>query len=286
MLLALLLGCSTVTPGHVTVAVHLTAAEADRYEVLRGGRYWWGFEWNTDYYDLPTMEQRAVWAQAATEGNPVDESITFAGRDGQPVNVDIGVGYALGAQDAEIIEMIRTYGLNLDQTLDTRVRDSARNALNLCAAGMTVEDIYGEQKGALMDCATDKVRAEFSDHGLHVVRMTLNSEIRLPPKVKDAMADALAATQRATQARNEVETTKAEGEKRIAAAQADAEATRLAAEAQANADKLRAGAITAETLRIQELEIQRLLAEKWDGKLPTSMPPGSAVPLIQLPHAE
>lgn len=285
ILMFALIACSTVDPGTVTLAVDVATTDEDsRYEVLRGGRYWPLFSPNTNYYSLPTMEQRAVWAAATAEGAPVDESITFAGKDGQPVNVDVGVGFILGDGDSAILDMVRTYGVDLDKTIDTRVRDATRNAMNLCAAGMSIEDIYGERKAELMDCALGKVRAEFEGHGLHIVRLTLNSEIRLPPKVKAAMEEALAANQRAAQVRNEVETTKAEGEKRIAAAQAEAEATRLAAEAKANADKLRGGSITTETLRIQELEIQRILAEKWDGKLPTSMPPGSAVPMITLPQ--
>lgn len=281
MLFFLLTACSTVTPGNAVLAVNVAATdESQRYRVIRGGRYWSGP--NTDYYDIPTTEQRAVWAKAPTEGSAVDESITFAGLDGQPVNVDIGVAYIVAPTDEAIIGLARKYGPLVDQIIDTRVRDSTRNALNLCAGSYTVEQLYGEAKGALMECALTKVRGEYEPNGLIVERLTLNSEIRLPTKVREAMESRITASAEAERVRREVETIRAEGEKKVAAAQAEAEALRLEAESEAAADKLRASAITPETIRLKELEVQAAYAAKWNGQLPTTIL-GDSVPLVQMP---
>lgn len=273
-----LLACSTVTPGNVVLAVSATAAdEASRYSVIRGGRYYASI--NVDHYDIPTTEQRAVWTREVAEGSTVDESISFAGLDGQPVNVDIGVAYIVAPTDEAIIGLARKYGPRLDQIIDGRVRDSTRNALNLCAGVYTVEQIYGEKKGDLLDCVHRSVRAEYEPNGLLIERLTLNSEIRLPEKVKAAMESRITASAEAERVRREVETIKAEGEKKVAAAQAEAEALRLKAESEAAADRARASAITPETIRLKELEVQAAYAARWDGKLPVTVL-GDAMPLV------
>lgn len=284
-LLALpLTACSTVPPGHVVLADRVIASDpTQRFSVIHGGRYWAGI--NTNYYELPAMEQRSVWTQSETEGSPNDESITFAGRDGQAVNCDVAIGFSLSPDDASIIQMVQTFGADLNLTIDGRVRDSVRSALNMCASTFTVEQIYGEQKGPLFDCALKKVQEEYGPKGLNVVRLTLNSEIRLPERVKTAMEAANAATQQAIQVRNEVEKTRAEGEKRIAEAQAAAEAVRLKAEAEAKANNLLSQSLTPAVLESRRLEVQQQIAEKWNGQLPNTML-GEGVPLLSLPAAE
>ena len=278
-MLFFLLGCSTVTPGNVVLAVSATAASEDsRYSIIRGGRYWSSI--NVDYYDIPTTEQRTVWAHDPHEGNPIDESLTFAGVDGQAVNVDIGIGYIVAPMDEAVIGLAKKYGPDINAMVDTRVRDATRDALGRCAAIYTVEEIYGEQKGALMDCVFEKVKTEFEPAGLIITRLTLNSQIRLPPKVTEAMEARITASAKGEQTRREVETIKAEGEKKVAAATAQAEALKLEAESEAAADKLRASAITPETIRLKELEVQAKIADKWDGKLP--LVGGEASPVIRL----
>ena len=262
-------GCATVTPGTAVIGVWVTSpTEAERYTVIRGGRYWSGVNW--DYYKIPTIEQRSVWTQAVTEGSPTDESISFAGKDGQPVNVDIGIGYIVAEKDEDLIKMVKLYGLDLDQTIDGRVRDSVRNALNMCASTYNVEAIYGEQKQAIMDCALNKLQTEYGPNGLNFTRLTLNSEVRLPDKVKTAMEASTAASQEAEMTRRQVEQAKAEGEKTLATAEADAQSTLARATAQAQANDLLSKSLTPQVIEQQKLDVQRKWVEKWNGVLPTT----------------
>jgi hypothetical protein len=75
-------GCSTVTPGHVVVAVDVCGSGAGQYSVVRGGRYWPAISACTDFYELPVMEQRAVWTKATTEGSPYDSRSPSRARTG------------------------------------------------------------------------------------------------------------------------------------------------------------------------------------------------------------
>ena len=283
LLLTSLSGCASITPGSVVLQVNLTTTEdADRYTVIHGGRYWPGLSPGYEFYDIPVMEQRSVWSRDISEGNPVDESVSFAGKDGQAVNADIGIGYQVNPDDQALISMVRKYGPNLSIVIDGRVRDSTRNSLNRCASTFTVEQIYGEQKGAILDCALKELQTEYNPNGLGITRLTLNSDIRLPASIKTAMESANAATQKAIQSRNEVDSTRAEGEKAVAAAQAQAEATRIRSEAEAAANKVLAESITPTLLELKRLEVQKAQAEKWNGQLPTTVLGGDSIPMIQL----
>lgn len=67
----------------------------------------------------------------------------------------------------------------------------------------------------------------------------------------------------------------AEADSKLAEAKADAEATRLRGEAEADAIKARAQALASN----QNL-VELTKAERWDGTLPTTMLPNSALPFI------
>ena len=70
---------------------------------------------------------------------------------------------------------------------------------------------------------------------------------------------------------------KAEADSQLARATANASATRLQGEAEAYAIEVKAKALAANSNLVDLTK-----AEKWDGKLPTTMVPGSAVPFINV----
>lgn len=278
-------GCSTVTPGTSTVRVTVCgeAEDSERYSVIKSGRYWWGSPC-TDHFTIPLREQRAVWTRSEDEGSSTDESISFsAGTDGQPLNVDVGIGFQIPDDDESIIKMIRTYGPYLEETVNDRVRDQVRHNLNTCAADMlmSVQDIYGIRKGELFTCAEERLQEEFNPNGLMITRLTLNSEVRLPPTIKAAMERAQAATQEADQARRELEKTRAEQEKVIIEATATADAAEILARGEAEANRIITESLTPEVLSLKRLEIQLKQAETWNGELPSTIM-GGDIPMIMM----
>lgn len=266
-LFALSAGCATVTPGTAVVEVPVCGGTTTP-QVLRQGRYWPALSYCTNYYTIVSREQRAVWTLASDEGSRTDESITFAGKDGQKVNIDVGVGYAIAPADADMLKMVQSFGYDVDQVIHTRVRDSVRNGLNMCASTMTVDEIYGPRKEELFKCAEGKVQEEYNPKGLLITRLTLNSEVRLPKQVQEAMEASTAATQNAQRVEREVASAEAEGKKTVATAKAAAEARLMEANADAEANRVIAASITAELLKLRELDIEQKKAERWDGKLP------------------
>lgn len=83
--------------------------------------------------------------------------------------------------------------------------------------------------------------------------------------------------QQRVQAQITVTQAQAEADSRLAQAEATAKATRLAGEAEADAIRARGAA-----LRDNPALIALVTAEAWDGVLPTTMVPGSAVPFISV----
>jgi regulator of protease activity HflC (stomatin/prohibitin superfamily) len=269
-------GCATVDPGSVLLEVWQYAPDEDsRYKVVRGGRV--TDTPNYDYYWLPTTDQSAKW------------DLSFAGKDGQVVNADVTATYRLGASDAEIIAMVKKYGVDLHATINGQVSSYVRGSLNVCASNMTVEDIYGAKKEELLGCVQQRVSEEFAPDGLVIDRIAI-SEIELPARVKEALEASIAASQEADKTRREVEQTKAEGEKKIAAANAEAEELRIKTQAKADARRIEAESeaaanatlersVTPELLRLKELEIKAEQAKRWNGTLPTTIM-GGDVPMI------
>jgi hypothetical protein len=46
--------------------------------------------------------------------------------------------------------------------------------------------------------------------------------------------------------------------------------------------KLKAQAITQLNLELERLQIRKIMAEKWNGQLPTTMVPGQTIPFLDL----
>jgi regulator of protease activity HflC (stomatin/prohibitin superfamily) len=91
-------------------------------------------------------------------------------------------------------------------------------------------------------------------------------------------------------ARQELEQKKVDAEKVVVQATADATARVTAARAEADAIRLRgeaeAAALQAKAAALRDNPgyVALTAAEKWDGKLPTTMVPGSAVPFVTMPR--
>lgn len=109
---------------------------------------------------------------------------------------------------------------------------------------------------------------DFSDAYERSIEDRMKAEVQVKTREQMLATEKVQADIRVTQAN-------AEAEAKIAQAKADAEATRLRGEAEAEAIKARAAALASN----QNL-VELTKAERWDGKLPTTMIPDSAIPFL------
>ncbi len=109
---------------------------------------------------------------------------------------------------------------------------------------------------------------DFSDDYERSIALRMKAEVEVKTREQMLATEQVQAQIRVTQAQ-------AEADSKLAEAKADAEATRLRGEAEADAIKARAQALASN----QNL-VELTKAERWDGTLPTTMLPNSALPFI------
>jgi regulator of protease activity HflC (stomatin/prohibitin superfamily) len=276
VLLAVLAGsvaaCSYVPAGNVGIKVNLLGGEKGvDSEVLGVGRYWIG--WNEDLYIFPTFMQNYVWTAGVDEGSPNDESISFQTADGMTANADIGISTSIDPEKVAII--FQTYRRGVDEITDTFLRNMVRDALVKQASNKPIEYVYGAGKAELIAAVQKDVADQVGPLGINIGKIYWIGEIRLPEVVLKSINAKNAATQMAQQRQNEVAQAKAEADKKIEDARGQAESLLKVAEAQAKANKVLAESLTTEFVQYQAIT-------KWDGKLPTTMIPGQATPLVNI----
>lgn len=272
LLLALsLLGmaaCSKVPAGNVGVKVYLLGkSKGVDMEVLPVGRYWIG--WNEELYLFPTFAQNYTWITSKDQ----DESISFQDRDGTSLNADLGITYQIDPNS--VSKVFQTYRRGIDEITDIFLRNQVRDALNMVAAAMTIDEINGPKKEQMMAQVQQIVSNQVSAIGIHITKIYLVGGIRINSDIVRAALNAkIEATQRAQQRENELRESEAEAKKKIAQADGEAQSVLLRAEAEAKANRVVAESVTPELINYE-------IAKKWSGTLPQVT--GGATPFIAIP---
>lgn len=271
-LATILSGCSNVNVGEVGIKVHLLGGDKGvDTEQLTPGRYWIGI--NEQLFTFPTFMQNYTWTRSAHEGNEHDESITFQTKEGLSVNADIGITYTL--QQDKIPVLFQKYRKGISEITDVYLRNLVRDAINTESSTKSIDAVYGEGKADLIKSAEARVRDEVGQYGITIDHLSWVGDIRLPETVTNAINEKINASQQAITRQNQVETAKAQAAIAIAQADGEAQSRLLVAEAEAKAIHLKGEAVK-NNPGVAELNA----IEKWDGHLPTSMIPNSAVPMI------
>ncbi len=270
-----------IDAGHVGIRVKLagSARGVQDIPVVTG---WVFFNPLTEQIvEFPISVQNVVWTQSASEGRSVDESITFSSGEGVNINCDIGLSFHIEPSLAPHL-YLRFRQPNLLLLADGYVRNAVREAFNVAASKMPVQDIYGAGKSKLVADVSDRLRDVLGKDGFLIDQITINGALRLPENVAQAINRAMEATQNAIQAENRVRQVKAEAEQAIAQAHGEAEAARQRAQGEADAVliRARADAKANEIIRYSTTAavLQYRSIEHWDGKLPLMA--GGQLPML------
>jgi regulator of protease activity HflC (stomatin/prohibitin superfamily) len=270
----ILLTNATVTridAGHVGIRVRLagSARGVQDIPIVTG---WVFFNPLTEQVvEFPTSVKNIVWTAAQNEGRAVDESITFSSGEGVNINSDIGLSFHIEPSLAPHL-YLRFRQPDLMILADGYVRNAVREAFNVSASRMPVQDIYGAGKSKLVADVGDRLRESLGKDGFIIDQITINGALRLPQNVADAINRAMEATQNSIQAENRVRQVRAEADQAIAQAHGEAEAARQRAQGEADAVliRARADAKANEIIRYSTTGavLQYRAIEHWDGKLP------------------
>lgn len=199
----------------------------------------WGIN-NVTEYDIKTQK--------------VDANATAATKDLQDVNAKIVLTYSLNR--GKVSEVHQKVGANFQGVeIDPQVQE----AFKAVSAQYTAQELItkrAEVKEAVLKNLKDRLEA----NGRYNIQDIAITDFQFSKEFNAAIEAVQIANQAVARARQELETTKVQAEKDIAAAQGAAEAQRLQLQT-----------LTPELLRKMELENQAEAIKKWNGVQPTTV---------------
>lgn len=230
---------------------------------------------------FPISVQNVVWTKDPHEGSPRDESITFASLEGANINCDVGLAFQIDPKLAPHI-YLKFQKNDLMALAGGYVRNAVREAFNIEASQMPVQEIYGSGKGKLIGNVRKRLQDQLGPDGFVIDQVSLN-QLRLPENIATSINRSLEATQQAVQAENRVRQVKAEAEQAVTQARGEAEAARERARGEADARLITAKAEAKANLILRAsmspIVLQYRALERWNGKLPV-MNGGGSLPLL------
>ncbi len=207
-------------------------------------------------------------------------------RDQQPAELSVRLTYSIRLDDEAIEELYTRYGTveNYAQAvIRPRAEEQTKTTFgqfNAVTAVQARADLNNQVETAIRNAVTGPGVIEGVE--IHNIDFSEAYEQSI-----EARMQAEVEVQRVNQNLERERTT---AQIRVVQAQAEADAVRLQGEAEAAAIRARGEAEAAvilargEALREGEANLVALIAvEKWNGVLPTTMPPDSTVPFIELP---
>jgi regulator of protease activity HflC (stomatin/prohibitin superfamily) len=250
-----------VPMGYTGVIVNMMGSEKG-VQAVEEGTGWKFLTPSQELYKFPTFDQ-----------NENLGIITFQDVDGMEITADIGI--TIKAAPGAAPMLFQTYRKSMYEIIKTNVPQVVKTELNNASSKLTAENIYGKNKEEFFKDVESRIRTAFGKKGLLVTNIYINGKIGLPPKVVDALNAKIESTQKTAQRENEVAQVKAEADKEREKAKGEKDAAISRAQGEAESITIRGKA-----LRDNPGVVELNAIEKWDGKLPSTMLPGSAVPFV------
>jgi len=264
---------TAVVSGIATVAVLVssfyTIDAGDRGVILRNGKVVGTADPGLSF-KLPIIDSvKKISVQTQAQ---VYEKVLVYSRDQQTANLQVSVNYRLLPDEVEKIytEFGSSEGL-ISRTLDRQVPEEVKNVFgrfNAVTAIQERERLGQEIMVAIKNAAASQMMTiesvqveniDFSNVYEQSIEQRMLAEVEVQKVQQNAQRE------------------KVQAEIKVIQAKADADAVRLQGDAEASAINARGKA-----LRDNPGLVDLVAAEKWDGKLPTTMVPGSSVPFINV----
>ncbi|MBL0372055.1 prohibitin family protein [Rhizobium sp. KVB221] len=254
-----------------------TIDEGERGVVLRTGAIAGTAEPGLGF-KLPIID-RVVKISVQSRAQIYDQVAAYS-RDQQAAVINMSVNYRLPADQVE--KIYAEYGGEegvVNRLIDRRVFEQTKTVFGQFNAVTAIQErsrLNAETEEAIRKSVQgpviiDSVQIEnidFSDAYEQSIENRMLAEVEVQKLRQNAEREKVQAQITVTQANARADATRAEAE-------ANAAATRLAGEAEADAISAKGAA-----LRDNPSLISLTAAEKWDGRLPSTMVPGSTVPFI------
>ncbi len=243
-----------IPPGFVGLKIELYGKNRGvQNATISTGRVWYN-GYTEEIIIFPDYVQYYILTASTDEGSPRDESITF-GVGGTTVNADISLTYFFKTD--RIKDFYGKYLKDPDEYKATLVRSETRNCFNQSATNLKPEEIVGSKQTELLTNVENCLNEKFGQVGVTFESVGFVSKPRFDESIEAQITARFQAEQQAIAAKAQLEVSEAEARRKITEARGDAEAA-----------KIRAASVTPLSVRLQELELQRQMIEKWNGALP------------------
>ncbi len=231
-------------------------------------------------FKIPLVD-RVVPISVQTHSALYDDMEAYS-RDQQLATMDVSVTYRI--LPTEVDDVYAQYGSAeglVDRLIDRRVNEHAKTVFGLFTASEAIQErgrLNMQVTQAIIAALTGPIIVEsvqvesvaFSEVYEQSIEARMLAEVEVQKRTQEL-------DQQKVQAQITVTMAQAEADARIAQAEAQAQAIRLAGEAEGDAIRARG-----EALRENPSLVTLVTAEAWDGRLPTTMLPGTTVPFIDV----
>lgn len=236
---------------------------------------------------LAPWEKLALFSVRAEEAKI--EEADGSTSDTQPVKVSMTVRYSISVN--RVSEVYEKY--SHDGNLSSYVQTATQEAFKAVTARYTAPDLIAKRAQVSNDIA-EALRRKLNIYGAQVINIDMRNFAFSSDYMK-AISEKVTQEQLRLGAENKLKTVEAEQKQKVAIAEAEAAALRAKADGEAYAN-LKMATAQADALRIQNaalaqnkdvlelrrIEVERMKAERWDGKLPQNIYAGAPVPFLNV----
>jgi prohibitin 2 len=188
-----------------------------------------------------------------------------ASKDLQTVSTEVAVNYHLNSD--RVIDIYRSFKNNIAETL---VSPALQESVKAATAKYTAEELVTKRE-TVRDEMEQNVKDKMANTGVTVDGFNI-IDLDFSPQFNQAIEAKVTAEQNALAAKNKLDQVNYESQQLVVQAKAEAEAIQLKSQA-ANNDKY---------IQLQQLEVQKEFASKWNGILPVNLYGSAPIPFLQV----
>lgn len=214
-------------------------------------------------------------------------SASAASKDLQVVSAEIAVNYHLASDS--VVRLYKEIGLDYETRI---IQPAVQEVVKSATAHYTAEQLITNRAQVKLEI-DNALNERLNQRGI-ILETTSITNFDFSAQFNQAIEQKVTTEQNALTAKNrlaQVEyeaqqlVAKAEGERDAAIANAEAQAKTvlLNAESQAKALELQKSQITADLLKLREIEVQSKYADRWNGQLPMYNLGGNTLPVLNIP---
>lgn len=213
--------------------------------------------------------------------------------DTQPVKVSMTVRYSIGVN--RVAEVYEKYSHNGD--LSSYVQTATQEVFKAVTARYSAPELISQRARVSADISA-ALKDKLSLYGAQVINIDMRN-FSFSPSYMQAINEKVTQEQLRLGAENKLKTVEAEQKQKVAIAEAEANARRAqadgeayanlkVAEAQAEALKIQNAALSQnkDVLELRRIEVEKVKAERWDGKLPEAIYASAPIPFLNVGNAK